>query len=94
MIATATRMRSARALHHLVQIRAAKADVAQEAVVELHEIRVGAVLFRTAEKRREQVHFASSWFGEDRPDGNRWGGLCPRPDEPVMNGVTAGLTES
>ena len=55
-------MRSARALHHLVQVGTAEADVAQQTIVELHEVGVGAALFRTAEKRREHVHFATSWF--------------------------------
>lgn len=55
-------MRSARALHHLVQVGAAEADVTQQTVVKLHKVGIGTALFRTAEKRREHVHFATSWF--------------------------------
>jgi len=85
MGAMSARMCGAGALHHLVQIGAAEPDIAQQAVVELHEVGVGAALFRTAEKRREHVHFATSWFEGHRLGGDRWRGLCPRPDEPLMN---------
>jgi len=82
-------MRSARALHHLVQVGAAEADVTQQTVVKLHKVGIGTALFRTAEKRREHVHFATSWFEGHRLGGDRWRGLCPRPDEPLMNGLAA-----
>nr|WP_291414366.1 hypothetical protein [Devosia sp.] len=51
-----------RSEHHLLEVGAGDADVTQHAVVELQEVGIGTALFRTAEKRREQVHFASSWL--------------------------------
>jgi len=51
MVVAAAGAGGARRLHHLVQIGAAETDVAQQAIIELHEVRVSAALFRTAEKR-------------------------------------------
>jgi hypothetical protein len=49
--------------HHQMEVGAVNADVAQQMVIELQEVGVGATLFRTAEKRREDVHFVVLGLG-------------------------------
>ena len=54
--------RGGAALHHLANIATGEADIAQQVVVELHEVGKGAPAGRALEQGRDQAHFQSSFF--------------------------------
>src|SRR6201746_1339820 len=75
------------AVHHLMDVRAGEADIAEQTIVELEQIGVGAALFRTAGKRTEGIHVCLPYLRGVGRGCDRCGGLCPGFDEPVMNVV-------